>query len=120
MIRRYIPGFLLLTLFDTLAQVSLKFAAEGLFPFHFGAPWMLRVVCEPWVYAAGFCYIVAFTTWMRLLKHVPVGVAFMASHLEIVGVLTVSFLWLGETITPTQAVGVLFILLGIGLLGLRE
>lgn len=70
--------------------------------------------------AAGLCYIGAFTTWMRLLKHVPVGVAFMASHLEIVGVLAVSFLWLGETISPTQALGALLILLGIAILGAFE
>jgi len=119
-LRAYLFGFLLLTCFDTTAQVGLKFAAESVSPARLDAAWLGRVFLEPWVYLPIGCYLGAFATWIRLLRHVPVGVAFAASHLEIVSVLIVSYLWLGETVSLVQATGALLILLGVGVLACFE
>lgn len=106
--------------FDTTAQVGLKFAAESISPARLDAAWLGRVFLEPWVYLAIGCYLGAFATWIRLLRHVPVGVAFAASHLEIVSVLIVSYLWLDESVSLAQATGALLILLGVGVLACFE
>ncbi len=113
-------GFFLLTCFDTTAQVGLKVAAESISPARLGAAWLGLVFLEPGVYLAIGCYLGAFATWIRLLRHVPVGVAFAASHLEIVSVLIVSYLWLGESVSLAQAAGAFLILLGVGVLACFE
>lgn len=111
--RFYLIGFLLLMVFDTLAQVSFKLAANHALPLVFGVAWMLRVFTAPWVYGAMLGYIGAFFTWMTLLKHAPIGPAFAASHLEVVSVLGISVLFFHERLTSPQLLGSVFIVAGI-------
>ena len=120
MARFYLVGFLILVVFDTIAQIGFKFAADGASPLSFDVNWLMRVVGSQWVYCSVLGYIGAFFTWMTLLKHAPIGPAFAASHLEIVTVLVVSVLWLGESLTTGQVAGSLLIVGGIALLGRAE
>ena len=71
--RFYILGFLALIIFDTLAQVSFKFASVHAEPLTMDAAWLVRVFGAPWIYGAFVGYIGAFFTWMTLLKYAPVG-----------------------------------------------
>ena len=50
---------------------------------------------------------------MTLLRYAPIGPAFAATHLDIVTVLVVSVMWLGESLSPPQVVGAFLILTGI-------
>jgi len=118
--RFYLLGFLLLMAFDTLAQVSFKYAGNGAFPPQASLAWLLRVFSQPWVYGAVIGYVGAFFTWMALLKHAPIGPAFAASHLEVVSVMLLSIWLFDEHLTVTRALGALAIIAGIVCLGAAE
>ena len=111
--RFYLVGFLILLVFDTMAQVSFKLAAVHTAPAELEIAWIARLVSEVWIYAAIFSYLGAFVTYMTLLKHAAVGPAFAASHAEIVTTMLVSVVWLGERLTVLQVAGAVLIMLGI-------
>lgn len=114
--RYYMIGFLVLMGFDTLGQFSFKLAAMGSAPASFDFAWLARVAAEKWTYGSIVGYVGAFFTYLTLLRHAPVGPAFAASHMEIVSVLALSALVLGESLTVTQALGAVCIGAGILLL----
>lgn len=118
--RFYIIGFLVLVLFDTLAQISFKQAGDAALPLEFSAAWLQRVFSQPWIYGAFVGYIGAFFTWMSLLKHAPIGPAFAASHLEIISVLALSYWLFNEAIGWPQILGCLCIVAGIMCLAVSE
>ncbi len=118
--RFYLFGFLLLMGFDTLAQISFKYAGNGAFPPQARLGWLLRVFGQPWVYGAVVGYIGAFFTWMTLLKHAPIGPAFAASHLEVVSVMLLSIWLFDEHLTLARVLGATAIVAGIVCLGLAE
>ena len=66
--RFYLLGFLTLMLFDTLAQVSFKYASLHAGPLVMDIAWLGRVFGHIWIYGAFVGYIGAFFTWMTLLK----------------------------------------------------
>jgi len=111
--RFYLFSFLILMLFDTLAQVSFKYASLHAAPLILDSAWLLRVFTHPWIYGAFIGYLGALFTWMTLLKYAPVGPAFAASHLEIISV-TIASVWLfNEPLTMPKMIGGLLILSGI-------
>ena len=118
--RSFFFGFLALVIFDTLAQLNLKLAADHAIPLEFSTTWLLRVFGKPWVYGALIGYMGAFFTWMTLLKRAPVGPAFAASHLEIVSVTILSVWLFDERISLHQIVGALAIISGILCLAFTE
>ncbi|MGO3742028.1 DMT family transporter [Kerstersia sp.] len=118
--RFYLIGFLVLTAFDTVAQISFKLAGEQALPLEFSTAWFARVFGQPWIYGALLGYVGTFFTWLTLLKHAPIGPAFAASYLELVVVLIVSALWFGETVGWPQILGTVFILAGIACLAVSE
>lgn len=118
--RFYIIGFLVLMLFDTLAQISFKVAGENALPLEFSPSWLARVFGQPWIYGAFVGYLGAFFAWMTLLKHAPIGPALAASHLELISVMIFSAIYFGEPIGWPQVVGAILILAGIGCLAISE
>jgi drug/metabolite transporter (DMT)-like permease len=111
--RFYILGFLALIIFDTLAQVSFKFASVHAEPLTMDAAWLVRVFGAPWIYGAFVGYIGAFFTWMTLLKYAPVGPAFAASHLELISVTLISVWLFDDTLTLPKIIGGALIIAGI-------
>ncbi len=118
--RFYLFGFLLLMTFDTLAQISFKYAGTQALPVQASLAWLLRVFGQPWVYGAVIGYIGAFFTWMALLKTAPIGPAFAASHLEVVSVMLLSIWLFDEHLTVPRVLGAIAIVAGIVCLGLAE
>lgn len=118
--RFYLFGFLLLMAFDTLAQISFKYAGAHALPVAANLAWLLRVFGQPWIYGAMVGYVGAFFTWMALLKHAPIGPAFAASHLEVVSVMLMSVWLFNEQLTGARVLGALLIVAGIVCLGLAE
>ena len=109
----YIIGFLALMSFDTLAQISFKFASIHAMPLTYDMAWLIRVLSHYWIYGAILGYIGAFFTWMTLLKHAPVGPAFAASHLELISVTLLSIWLFNEPLTLAKVIGAVLILLGV-------
>ncbi|MHB1273163.1 MAG: DMT family transporter [Rhodanobacter sp.] len=118
--RFYLFGFLLLMGFDTLSQISFKYAGTQALPVAASVAWLLRVFGQPWVYGAIIGYVGAFFTWMSLLKHAPIGPAFAASHLEVVSVMLLSIWLFDEHLTVPRVLGAIAIIAGIVCLGLAE
>ncbi len=109
----YFFGFLALMSFDTLAQISFKFASIHALPLTYDLPWLIRVLSHYWIYGAVLGYIGAFFTWMTLLKHAPVGPAFAASHLELISVTILSIWLFNEPLTVAKVIGAILIILGV-------
>ena len=116
----YLFGFLLLMGFDTLSQISFKYAGDHALPVEASLAWLQRVFGHPWVYGAVIGYVGAFFTYMTLLKHAPIGPAFAASHLEVVSVMLLSIWLFNEPLTLARTLGALAIIGGIVCLGLAE
>ena len=116
----YLIGFLVLMLFDTLAQVCFKLAGRIALPVAADLDWALRLFSHPYAYGAILGYIGAFFTWMTLLRHAPVGPAFAATHLQVVSVLFVSAWLFHEPVTLLRGIGAALILGGIVCLGYAE
>ena len=109
----YIVGFIILMSFDTLAQISFKFASLHAMPLTYDIAWLSRILTHYWIYGAIIGYIGAFFTWMTLLKHAPVGPAFAASHLELISVTILSIWLFNEPLTLSKVIGATFILIGV-------
>lgn len=116
----YIVGFLILMSFDTLTQISFKYASIHAMPMSFDLDWLIRVFSHPWIYGAFIGYIGAFFTWMTLLKYAPIGPAFAASHLELITVTLLSIWLFNEPLTWAKVLGALFIFIGVILLAKDE
>ena len=109
----YIIGFIILMSFDTLAQISFKFASIHAMPLTYDMAWLIRILSHYWIYGAIIGYIGAFFTWMTLLKHAPVGPAFAASHLELISVTLLSIWLFNEPLTLAKVLGATLILIGV-------
>ena len=85
--RFYIIGFLILMSFDTLSQISFKYASTQALPLELSPDWLMRLFLNPWLYGAIAGYLGAFVTWMTLLRYAPVGPSF-AVFLVMVGLIS--------------------------------
>ncbi len=123
-LKNYLPGFAALLFFDTLVQISLKLASQNagaiVLSWSELASWLARAFSSVWIYLAIAGYLGAFFCWMRLLKYAPVGPAFAASHLEVIGVLGLSSYLFHEHLSGLQWLGAIAIVLGIFALALGE
>jgi len=113
-------GFLVLLVFDTLAQVCFKLTAISAAPLTFDLPWFIRAITTPWLYGTILGYIGAFIAWMALLRYIPIGPATAASHIEVVGVMIVSVPLFGEVLTLVQYLGAALIIAGVAFLAYGE
>lgn len=111
--RFYIIGFLVLMCFDTLTQISIKYASNFALPMEFDLAWFSRILRSVWIYLAFVGYLGSFAAWMTLLRHAPVGPSFAASHLEIISVTLLSIWLFNEPLTLYKGIGGVLILLGI-------
>jgi drug/metabolite transporter (DMT)-like permease len=109
----YLLGFIALIVFDIFSQICFKMAALEAEPFLIELAWLTRVLETPWVYGAVIGYLGAFITWMTLLRHAPVGPAFAASHLEVVGVIVISAPLFGEVLSSFQMFGAILVVAGV-------
>ena len=109
----YVFGFFALIVFDTFSQICFKMAAIEAEPFLVEVEWLIRVLQTFWVYGAIIGYLGAFIIWMTLLRHAPVGPAFAASHLEVVGVMVISAPLFGEALSISQILGAMVVVAGV-------
>jgi drug/metabolite transporter (DMT)-like permease len=116
----YLIGFVVLIAFDTFSQICFKMAATHAEPFLLNLEWLMRVLSEPWIYGAIIGYVGSFLTWMSLLRHAPIGPAFAASHLEVVGVMIISVPLFGEQLSLVQYFGALLVVAGVISLAIGE
>ena len=114
--RSLVTGFVLLLVCNTVAQLALKSASTGALPLQASTAWLSRLLHQRALYAAIVCFVSGFLVWMALLRHAPIGPAFAASNLDIVGVLIASHWVFGEHVGPWQLLGATAIVAGVACL----
>ncbi len=117
---RFLLGFFALVIFDTMGQVGFKITGQATGVVEFDLDWARLVLAQPAFYVIVSAYILAFFTYMSLMKQAPVGPLFAAAHLELVTVTVLSWMWFGERFSLIQIAGCLCIIGGVVMLGVTE
>jgi multidrug transporter EmrE-like cation transporter len=117
-------GFVLVTiLFTVVGQLLIKWQAmqAGNLPagWHARASFMMNLLLNPWIILGLLSAVVAACAWMLAMTRLPISIAYPMMSLTYPLVIVASWLLLGETLSLWRAVGVIFILAGIALLGVE-
>ena len=113
-------AWLMLLVFETICQVSLKKAGLSVGEFHFSGNDFHRAITTPWLWSAIGCYVGAFLSWITILRKSTLSAAFATSAIVFVAVMVSSWLIFGEKVGAMQIVGSCVILIGILMLGADE
>jgi drug/metabolite transporter (DMT)-like permease len=97
-------------LFTAISQLMLKYGASNA-PGEKSASG-LNALAALWTWGGIGVEILAFATWLYLLKYIPVGIAFAITNVALVLVPLGAWLILGETITPRIWVGSVLVMAG--------
>lgn len=107
-------GVLCCSLFVTASVVCLKKGVDNTQTLHNTLNWVdIPALVSGWIWAGIFCFIISFIFWLRVLKVLPLNVAFNLVNIEHVFVPVASYLFLGEMISSMRAVGIGIVLLGV-------
>jgi len=103
--------------FETLCQISLKYAGLANAEFDFSPSAFAHAIVTPTLWVAIGCYIGAFLAWMTILRKSTLSAAFATSAIVFVAVMFASWWVFGEHIGAMQLLGSAIIVGGILLLG---
>jgi drug/metabolite transporter (DMT)-like permease len=103
--------------FETLCQISLKYAGLANTDFDFSPAAFAHAILTPPLWVAIGCYVGAFVAWMTILRKSTLSAAFATSAIVFVAVMFASWWVFGEHIGVLQLVGAAIIVGGILLLG---
>jgi drug/metabolite transporter (DMT)-like permease len=103
--------------FETLCQVSLKYAGLANVDFDFSLAAFAHAIVTPPLWVAIGCYIGAFVAWMTILRKSSLSAAFATSAIVFIAVMFASWWIFGEHIGALQLVGAAVIVGGILLIG---
>jgi drug/metabolite transporter (DMT)-like permease len=103
--------------FETLCQISLKFAGRQTGAFDFSLAAFQRALATPWLWVAIGCYVGAFLAWMTILRKSTLSAAFTISAIVLIAVMVASWLVFGEHLSWLQLFGAAIIVAGILAIG---
>lgn len=103
--------------FETLCQISLKYAGLANTDFDFSPRAFAHAITTPTLWVAIGCYVGAFLAWMTILRQSTLSAAFATSAIVFVAVMLASWWVFGEHIGAMQLVGSTVIVGGILMLG---
>ncbi len=103
--------------FETLCQISLKFAGRETGAFDFSIAAFRHALSTPWLWVAIGCYVGAFLAWMTILRKTTLAAAFTMSAIVFVAVMFASYLVFGEHLSWLQLLGAAIIVAGILAIG---
>jgi multidrug transporter EmrE-like cation transporter len=108
---------LLGALFATASEVFLKKGAAQTVAAVGYPEWLsISAFGSGLVWLAILCYCSSFATWLHVLRHVPLNIAFNLSSIVHVFVPLACWLFLGEDISEMRWFGISLVLLGIGVI----
>jgi len=84
--------------------------------FHF----LLQLLFNPWIISALAAAFLASITWMAAMTKLPLSHGYPLTSLSFVLILFLAHLFFGEAITPLKIAGMVFIILGIVLIGISN
>lgn len=107
-------GVLCCALFVTASVVCLKKGVDNTQNLHSTLSLLeMSALISGWVWAGILCFITSFIFWLKVLKVLPLNIAFNLVNIEHVFVPLASYLFLGEMISPMRAIGIGIVLLGV-------
>jgi len=120
-VKSHVSLWIAIPVFNTLAQIFVKFAAEHLDEItRTGFGWVIAAATSPWMLAAVAVEIACFFFWMKVLADFDLSKAFPISAISYVAVLAVSWLWFQEPTNLLQIAGSILILSGVWLVSTAE
>ncbi len=103
----------LLLCFETLCQISLKYAGLANADFDFSPRAFAHAAVTPPLWVGIGCYVGAFLVWMTILRRSTLSAAFTTSAIVFVAVMLASWWVFGEHIGTMQLLGSAIIVGGI-------
>jgi len=102
---------------DVFGQLVFKVGADRLpSPGKAGIrDFIVQLVAEPWLLLGIAIYAVEFVIWIRVLALVPLGIAFPIASLNILGIVLVGRILLGESVSRKQWAGTALITAGVAI-----
>ncbi len=119
--KSHVSLWIAIPVFNTLAQIFVKFAAEQLDQITTtGLGWVIAAATSPWMLAAVAVEIACFFFWMKVLADFDLSKAFPISAISYVAVLAASWFWFQEPTDLLQITGSVLILSGVWLVSTAE
>ena len=109
--------------FTVVGQVLIKWQAMHAGPlpasWHDRTTFFLRLVSNPWIIAGLLSAVVAGSAWLLAMTRLPINVAYPIMSLTYPLIFCLGWLLFGETLSPWRVIGVLFILVGVAVIGVN-
>ncbi|MGA9853593.1 MAG: hypothetical protein WBR15_11760 [Gammaproteobacteria bacterium] len=117
-------GFVIVTiLFTVIGQVLIKWQAMHAGPLPSSWPdratFFFRLVLNPWIITGLLSAVVAACAWILAMTRLPINVAYPIMSLTYPLIFFLGWLLFGETLSQWRIVGVLFILVGVAVIGIN-
>jgi len=116
-------GFVLVTIiFTVVGQVLIKWQAMHAGPLPSSWPdrtaFFFRLVLNPWIITGLLSAVVAAFAWILAMTRLPLSMAYPFVALTYPLVFCLGWLLFGESLSPWRVIGVLFILVGVAIIGI--
>ena len=106
--------WVLVLIFDTFGQLSIKAAAiaegDGL------ARWQ-AMLAEKWIWLGVSAYVVEFFLWLAFLSMVPLSQGVLVGSINILSVQIGGRIFFGERMTPKRVLASIMVAAGVALVG---
>ncbi len=117
-------GFVLITVvFTVIGQVLIKWQAMHAGPLPASWPdratFLTRLLLNPWIITGLLSAVVAACAWILAMTRLPINVAYPVMSLTYPLIFCLGWLLFGETLSVWRAIGVLFILIGVAVIGIN-
>lgn len=107
----------LLTIFiDTVGQLAFKAAASENKSYA-GITYWRNLFSRPWLWVGIVCYVFEFVIWLAFLSLVPLSDGVMLGSINIAVILIAGRLFFKEKLTRNRLLGVIFISIGVAIVG---
>lgn len=105
---------------ETITQIAMKYAGEGLNDDHGLVPMVAQAAASPVTWLAFGLYFTGFLVWLTILKDSDMGRAFPMTATIYLATLSAAVLLFHEHLNPTRILGVVAVVGGVGLLASDE
>ena len=117
-------GFVLTTIvFTVVGQVLIKWQAMHAGPlpssWHDRSMFLFRLVLNPWIIMGLLSAVAAACAWILAMTRLPINVAYPIMSLTYPLIFFLGWLLFGESFSAWRVIGLLFILVGVAVIGIN-
>lgn len=117
-------GFVLVTIvFTVVGQILIKWQAMQAGPLPSSwtdrTAYFLHLILNPWIILGLLSAVVAACAWILAMTRLPINVAYPIMSLTYPLIFCLGWLLFGESLSLWRAIGVLFVLVGVAVVGIN-